>query len=193
MTKYVFLFLAALIGFLPMNADAQISERDLVRVKIVGGRQVEGRVSEVMASGLAVRSFDGFSENISFDKMESLHLKVAPRTYGRTGILIGTYVGVGVGGVAGFIVGGKLLGEALADDCEGCGNFSVLLGLLSAPVGVAVFFPPGLLIGFIVGVLTKRSDTWQEIPLTGMGSMSIEPRIGIRANGYPALGVQLVF
>ncbi len=179
MTKYTFLFLAALTGFLPMIADAQVSEQDLVRVKIVDGRQVEGKVSGVMASGLVVRSFDGFSENISFDEVESLHLKTGPSTYALRGASLGAIIGAGVGRVMGYIMAASIIDSSF--------------GIIFAPLGAIISLFPGALAGLIIGALFKRSDVWQEIPLMGMNSMSIEPRIGIRTDGYPALGVQLVF
>ncbi len=186
MTRYTFIFLIASVGFLPLNADAQVFTGDLVRVKTIDGRTVTGSVSEVTAVGLGLRSIDGVSGNISFDQMESLYRSIGRRSYGARTALIGGGSAVLLGLLIGASVE-KSCDDGLDDDdlCDGVGGFAGLV--LAVPLGLV-----GALVGFIAGSSIER-EKWQEVSLTGMGSMSIEPRIGIRTDGYPSLGVQLVF
>ncbi len=189
MTRYSLFILFALIGFAPFISSAQVSKRDVVRVTIVGGREVVGRVSEVSDIGLKIFSSEGFTENISFDKIESLHLRKLSRANVRTGAVAGLITGAGIGGFLGFI-GGGILG---AEDCDGCSSFDVVDGIVGASVGAFFVTLPFIIVGAIIGLLFQRRVSWQEVSLMEMGSVSIVPRIDIRANSHPALGVQLVF
>ncbi len=188
MTRYSLFFLLALIGVTPFISSAQLSIGDVVRVTTIGGREAVGSVSEVSAIGLKILSSNGVTENISFDKIESLHLRKGSRTNVRTGAMAGLIAGAGIGGFLGFIAGGFLGGE----DCDDCNSFNVVDGIVAAPV-VALFVAlPSTIIGAIIGRLFQMRVSWQKVSLTEMGSMSIVPRIDVRANGHPALGVQLV-
>ena len=176
-----FTLLAILVSFSPLIATAQVTSGELVRVRTASGTKVIGMVSEVTDGSLGLTFPGGGSQSISFGDMESLHRSIGSRTYRKRSALIGAGAGVLTGVAAGIAVGDFFGGS---------------LGLLAGVYYSAVFGAGGSLVGVIVGSFVK-GERWQVV-CDGfchrfLSSMSIEPRIGIRANGNPILGVQVVF
>ncbi len=185
MTRSALLFLSVIVMFLPMIANAQVYIGDLVRVGTVDDRMLTGTVSEVTGNGIGIRSMDGFSASISYDEMESLHRSVGRGSYAARTALIGG----GSAALSGLLIGavtGNSCDDAFDDDS--CSSLGLFVGVVFAvPLGLV-----GALVGLIAGSSIKR-EKWQKVPLTDRGTMSIEPRISIPANGLPSFGVQLVF
>ena len=181
MTRFIppLFFLAVLLGFFPLIAAAQISDGELVRVKTVDGSTVGGTVSDVTSRGLSLRFPTGDLTYIPFNEMTSLQRSIGNRGYGRTSVLVGTG--------AGFVTGVAVLAA-----WGGNGYLSTGGIILLAPISGGIFALGGALAGRLVGLFIER-ERWEEVSVPGMGSMSFEPRIGVRANGSPVLGVQMVF
>ena len=55
-----------------------------------------------------------------------------------------------------------------------------------------MFGPLGGLAGLIVGSFV-RGERWKEVPLNVVGSISLNPRIGVRPNGRPVVGLSTRF
>ena len=144
-----------------------------------------GTVSEVTNDGLGISFPGGDSQSISYGEMESLHRSIGRRSYRKRSALIGAGAGV-------------LLGISTSSTSESCDDDFVddlicdSVGFLGRVfVGVALG-AGGALAGVIVGSFIK-GERWQEVFVPGMGSIRLEPRVGMLTNGRPAIGVQMVF
>ena len=185
-----FFALTFLISLIFSTANAQVADGELVRVRTVDGSKVLGTVSEVTSTGVSLTFPSGGSQNISYGDMESFHRSIGRRTYRKRGALIGAGAGVLLG-----ISVGIAFGETCDDTFDDFGDFDDTcesFGFLAGVYSSIYYGAGGALVGVIAGTFIK-GERWQQISIPGMGSASFEPRIGVRANGSPILGVKMVF
>ena len=179
-------FLVAVLAVTPLstvNAQGSMPVKAGDRVRVAFGTS---ECQPCLAVGLvAAFSTDSVALAVG-NRTDTLRLPIASVTRfevsrGRksktlSGMGIGAAIGVGTGAILGAIAtSGECLFES--DPCPGAG----------AVAGAVLLGVPGLLVGTIVGALTK-SDRWEEVPLDQL-RVSIAPQ----RDGSFGLGFSVAF
>ena len=159
------------------------SAGDRLRITTTDTR-FDGFATAIDSTGFNLKLRNGSSRLVPHADVVLLERHMRTRSYRKEGLLIGAGVGVAAGIIAGLIVDGSCTNGSLV--VESCDEKRWADGRLAATI-----WGSGLgLSGYVIGAVI-RSDEWQPITTTALGSLRFYPTFEIRFMEHSASNLRI--